>query len=42
MDKLKWRNRKNWLVVKGYSQVERIDFGEIFSFVTTLTSIIFI
>jgi hypothetical protein len=30
------------LVVKGYSQVEGIDFGEIFSHVAKLTSIIFI
>jgi hypothetical protein len=30
------------LVAKGYSQVEGIDFGEIFSFVAKLTSIIFL
>jgi hypothetical protein len=30
------------LVEKGYSQVEGIDFGEIFSHVTKLTSIIFL
>jgi hypothetical protein len=30
------------LVAKGYSQVEEIDFGEIFSHVSKLTSIIFI
>jgi hypothetical protein len=30
------------LVAKGYSQVEGIDFGEIFSPVSKLTSIIFI
>ena len=34
----KW---KSWLVAKGYSQVEGIDFGEIFSPVAKLTSIIF-
>jgi hypothetical protein len=33
---------KAWLVEKGYSQVEGIDFGEIFSLVANLTSIIFI
>jgi hypothetical protein len=32
---------KAWLVVKGYSQVEGIDFGEIFSLVSKLNSIIF-
>jgi hypothetical protein len=30
------------LVAKGYSQVEGIDFGEIFSYVVNLTSIIFL
>jgi hypothetical protein len=30
------------LVAKGYSQVEGIDFGEIFSLVAKLTSIIFL
>jgi hypothetical protein len=30
------------LVAKGYSQVEGIDFGEIFSPVAKLTSIIFL
>ena len=33
---------KTRLVEKGYSQVEGIDFGEIFSLVAKLTSIIFI
>jgi hypothetical protein len=33
---------KAWLVAKGYSQVEGIDFGEIFSLVAKLTSIRFI
>ena len=32
---------KSWLVAKGYSQVEGIDFGEIFSLVSKLTSIRF-
>jgi hypothetical protein len=32
---------KAWLVAKGYSQVEGIDFGEIFSLVAKLTSIRF-
>jgi hypothetical protein len=32
---------KSRLVAKGYSQVEGIDFGEIFSHVAKLTSIIF-
>jgi hypothetical protein len=32
---------KAWLVEKGYSQVEVIDFGEIFSLVSKLNSIIF-
>jgi hypothetical protein len=33
---------KDWLVEKGYSQVEGIEFGEFFSPVTKLTSIRFI
>ena len=33
---------KSHLVAKGYSQVEGIDFGEIFSPVSKLTSIIFL
>jgi hypothetical protein len=33
---------KSWLVAKGYSQVEGIDFGEIFSAIARLTSIRFI
>jgi hypothetical protein len=33
---------KSWLVEKGYSQVEGIDFGEIFSPVAKLTSIRFL
>jgi hypothetical protein len=33
---------KAWLVAKGYSQVEGIDFGDIFSPVAKLTSIRFI
>jgi hypothetical protein len=33
---------KVWLVAKGYSQVKGIDFGEIFSAVAKLTSIIFL
>jgi hypothetical protein len=33
---------KAWLVAKGYSQVEGIDFGEIFSLVSKLTSIRFL
>ena len=32
---------KAQLVAKGYSQVEGIDFGDIFSLVVNLTSIIF-
>ena len=32
---------KAWLVVKGYSQVEGIDFGEFFSHIPKLTSIRF-
>lgn len=31
---------KTWLVAKGYSQVERVKFGDIFSIVSNLTSII--
>ena len=30
---------KAWLVAKSYSQVEGIDFGDIFSLVSKLTSI---
>ena len=30
---------KSWLVAKGYSQVPRIDFGDIFSPVANITSI---
>jgi hypothetical protein len=33
---------KHWLVEKGYSQVEGIDFGKKQSLVSKLTSIIFI
>ena len=33
---------KNHLVEKGYSQIEGIDFGEIFSPVSKLSSIIFL
>ena len=33
---------KAWLVAKGYSQVEGIDFGEIFSPIAKLTSIRFL
>jgi hypothetical protein len=33
---------KERLIAKGYSQVEGIDFGEIFSLVSKLTSIRFI
>jgi hypothetical protein len=33
---------KSWLVAKGYSRVEGIDFGEIFSPIAKLTSIIFL
>jgi hypothetical protein len=33
---------KAWLVAKGYSQVEGIDFGKIFSPVSNLTSIRFL
>jgi hypothetical protein len=33
---------KAWLVAKGFSQVEEIDFGEIFSHVSKITSIRFI
>ena len=36
------REIKTQLVVKGYSQVEGIDFGESFSLVAKLTSIIFL
>jgi hypothetical protein len=38
----KAKKYKACLVVKGYSQVEGIDFGEIFSLVAKLTSIGFI
>ena len=45
MKKEKWENTngliENGLVEKGYSQVEGIDFGEVFSLVANLTSIIF-
>jgi hypothetical protein len=33
---------KSWLVAKGYSQEEGIDFGEIFTCIANLNSIIFI
>ena len=33
---------KSWLVAKGYSRVEGIDFGEIFSPIAKLTSIRFL
>jgi hypothetical protein len=33
---------KVWLVTKGYFQVEGIDFGDIFSHVSKITSIIFL
>ena len=38
----KVENYKAWLTTKGYSQVEGIDFGDIFSLVSKLTSIIFL
>ena len=38
----KMKKYKAQFVAKGYSQVERIDFGEIFSHVSKLTSIIFL
>ena len=38
----KMEKHKSWLVAKGYSQVKGIDFGEIFSPVSKLTSIIFL
>jgi hypothetical protein len=38
----KMEKYKAWLVEKGYSQVEGIDFGEIFSLVAKLASIIFL
>jgi hypothetical protein len=38
----KVEKHKSWLVAKGYSQVEGIDFGEIFSHVSKLTSIRFV
>ena len=41
MQKVKWINKAH-LVGKGYSQVEGIDFGEIFSPIAKLTSIIFL
>jgi hypothetical protein len=37
----KVEKHKAWLVAKGYSQVEGIDFGEFFSLVSKLTSIRF-
>ena len=37
----KVEKHKYWLVAKGYSSVEGIDFGDIFSHVSKLTSIIF-
>ena len=42
MHKEKLRNTKLGQQKKGYAQVERIDFGEIFSLVSKLTSIIFL
>ena len=41
-EKSKVENYKSFLVEKGYSQVEGIDFGKIFSPVVKLTSIGFI
>ena len=38
----KMEKYKAQLVAKGYSQVEGIDFGETFSLVSKLTSIIFL
>jgi hypothetical protein len=35
----KLEKHKSQLVAKGYSQVERIDFGDIFSYIAKLTSI---
>ena len=40
-EKGKVEKYKSRLVAKGYSQVEGIDFGDIFSHVTKLTSIRF-
>jgi hypothetical protein len=41
-EKGKVEKYKDQLVAKGYSQIEGIDFGEIFSLVAKLTSIRFI
>jgi len=38
----KVEKHKSWLVAKGYSRVEGIGFGEIFSLVARITSIRFI
>jgi len=37
----KVEKQKSWLVVKKYSQIEVIDFGDIFSPISKLTSIRF-